>query len=155
VNDAAQVRELVASRPELATEILSHQGELLLEFAGIGNTEALRILLDLGADVRTVCPRGDGYWGIAANSLPLHVAAWRARHDTVQLLLDRGSPVNALDGQSRTPLALAVLACVDSYWTDRRSPESVRVLLEAGARLDGISLPTGYAEIDVLLEGLR
>jgi hypothetical protein len=44
-----------------------------------------------------------------------------------------------------------VKACVDSYWTDRRSPDSVRVLLEAGASDEGIELPTGYDEIDVLL----
>jgi hypothetical protein len=33
----------------------------------------------------------------------------------------------------------------------RRSPEWVRPLLEAGATLDGIELPCGYAEADELL----
>ena len=56
-----------------------------------------------------------------------------------------------LDGWGRTPLQLAVKACVDSYWTDRRSPHSVRALLEAGASKDGIAVPTGYDEIDALL----
>jgi hypothetical protein len=46
---------------------------------------------------------------------------------------------------------LAVRACVDSYWKDWRSPESVAALLAAGASTDGLNLPTGYAEIDALL----
>jgi hypothetical protein len=56
------------------------------------------------------------------------------------------------DGWGRTPLALAVKACVDSYWTYRRSPESVHALLSAGAPMDGATYPSGYAEVDLLLE---
>jgi ankyrin repeat protein len=66
-------------------------------------------------------------------------------------LIARGAPVNAIDGQGRTALQLAVKACVDSYWTELRSPESVRALLEAGSPTEGIELPTGYDEIDKLL----
>lgn len=59
--------------------------------------------------------------------------------------------MNIPDGKGRTPLMLAVRACVDSYWTDRRSPQSVAALLAAGASKDGIQLPTGYDRIDSLL----
>lgn len=48
-------------------------------------------------------------------------------------------------------LALAVRACVDSYWKDRRSPESVQALLLAGATVGGVDYPSGYAEVDSLL----
>jgi len=58
--------------------------------------------------------------------------------------------VNALDGKGRTALALAVKACVDSYWMNRRTPESIEALLAAGATLDGIEIPCGYAEVDKL-----
>jgi ankyrin repeat protein len=85
------------------------------------------------------------------DSTALHVAAWRARPEVVKELIIRGASVNAIDAQGRTALQLAVKACVDSYWTDRRSPDSVRVLLEAGASVEGIELPTGYDEVDVLL----
>jgi ankyrin repeat protein len=78
------------------------------------------------------------------------VAAWRARHATVELLIARGVPVNALDGKGRTPLALAVRACVDSYWSSRRSPASVQALLRAGAAVGGVDSPSGYAEVDEL-----
>ena len=114
-HDASQVQTLVAGEPELAQQISAQAGKLLGEFAGVGNTEGVRHLLDLGADVAAVDEEGDGYWGIAKKSTALHVAAWRARHDTVKLLLARGAPVDARDSRGRTPLMLAVQACVDSY----------------------------------------
>ena len=42
-------------------------------------------------------------------------------------------------------------ACVDSYWSGRRRPDSVAALLAAGAVTDGIELPSGYDAVDVLL----
>ena len=59
--------------------------------------------------------------------------------------------MNAADGRGRTPLALAVRACVDSYWTSRRSPESVEALLRARASVNAVRFPSGYAEVDELL----
>ena len=132
-------------------EILRGGGRILAEFAGNGNTEGVRNLLDLGVDVAALFEEGDDYFGIARNSTSLHVAAWLARHATVKLLIERGAPVETRDGSGRTPLALAVRACVDSYWTDRRSPESVEALLRAGASASGVPYPSGYAEVDELL----
>ena len=78
--------------------------------------------------------------------------SWRARPAVVKLLIERGAPANVKDAKERTPLALAVRACVDSYWTERRSPESVRALLAAGASERGVPYPSGYAEVDELLK---
>src|SRR5256885_14094469 len=80
-----------------------------------------------------------------------HVAAWKGLPQTVKLLIARGAPVHAKDGKGRTPLTLAVKACVDSYWMERRTPETVRALLEAGAFARDVSYPSGYAEVDALL----
>ena len=102
-------------------------------------------------DVNASYLEGDAYYDIARNSSALHVAAWRARPEIVKELLARGASVNAIDAQNRTALQLAVKACIDSYWTHRRSPDSVRLLLEAEASTKGIELPTGYNEIDVVL----
>lgn len=66
-------------------------------------------------------------------------------------LIARGALV-AIDARNQTALQLAVKACIDSYWTDRRSSDSVRLLLEAVASTEGIELPTGYDAIDVLLQ---
>jgi ankyrin repeat protein len=111
----------------------------------------VRNLLDLGISPTMLYREGDGYFGIARDSTALHVAAWRAWPEVVRELIARGAPVNSADAQGRTALQLAVRACVDSYWTERRSPDSVRALLEAGASAAAIDLPTGYDQIDELL----
>ena len=150
-NDAAGVRSIADGEPPLVSDVLAEGGKLLAEFAGVGNTDGVRHLLELGVDVGALFQEGDGYWGIAKNSTALHVAAWRASHATVKLLIERGAPVDMPDGKGRTPLALAVRACVDSYWTERRSPESVQALLRAGASVNGVLFPSGYPEVDDLL----
>jgi hypothetical protein len=108
-------------------------------------------LLDLGVDVKALTTHGDPYFDVAPNSTALHSAAWRAWPSTVKLLIERDAPVNALDGKARTALMLAVRACVDSYWKQRRTPESVEALLKAGATIRGVEYPSGYAEVDELL----
>lgn len=149
-NDATGVRSISAAEPALVDAIRSEAGTLLAEFAGTWNTAGVGHLLDLGADVAAPY-QGDGYFGIAPDSTALHVAAWKGVAATVRLLIARGSPVNRKDGTGGTPLALAVKACVDSYWTYRRNPESVEALLDAGASVDGVRFPSGYAEVDALL----
>ena len=149
-NDAAGVRAISGRDPHLVREVLAEGGKLLAEFAGTWNTEGVRHLLDLGVPV-TALYEGDGYFDIAQDSTALHVAAWKGVPPTVTLLIERGAPIDAKDGKGRTPLALAVKACVDSYWMYRRTPESVRALLEAGASVSGVAVPSGYAEVDELL----
>jgi hypothetical protein len=113
----------------------------------------VRSLLELGVNVGAIYHEGDVYYGIARDSTALHVAAWRARPGVVKELIARRADVNVTDGQGRTALQLAIKACVDSWWTDLRSPDSVRALLDAGASTNGIALPTGYEEVDELLKG--
>jgi ankyrin repeat protein len=148
-DDGEQVREIASREPQLVGEVLAQGSTLLAEFTGTWNTAGVRHLLDLGVPVTALYP-GDGYFDIAPDSTALHVAAWKLRADLVQLLIERGAPVNASDGRGRTPLMLAVKGCVDSYWTERRSPEPARLLLAAGASPDGVPVPSGYAELDTL-----
>ena len=154
-NDAEGIRAIAAREPGVLDEVLAEGGKLLAEFSGVGNADGVGRLLDLGVDVAARFPECDAYWDVAPGSTALHVAAWRARHSTVELLIARGAPVDALDGKGRTLLALAVRACVDSYWAARRSPESVRALLRAGAPVRGVGFPSGYAEVDELLRRAR
>jgi ankyrin repeat protein len=147
-NDDAAI---AASDPALIREVLAQGGALLAEFAANGNMEGVARLLDLGVNIAALHEQGDMYFDVAKNSTALHAAAWRAQHGTVKYLINRGAPVDALDGKGRSALALAVKACVDSYWTHRRSPESVEALLNAGASRAGVAFPSGYAEGDALL----
>ncbi|MGH7539072.1 MAG: ankyrin repeat domain-containing protein [Gemmatimonadales bacterium] len=148
--DGPRVRAMTEREPQLVRELLADGATLLSEFVGCWNTGGVRMLLDLGVPV-TASYKGDGYFDIAKDSTALHVAAWKLRGDLVKLLIERGARVDATDGKGRTPLALAVKACVDSYWTERRTPEPARLLLEAGASVDGVQYPSGYVEVDDLL----
>jgi len=150
-NDVVRVRAIAEEEPHLVRELLAEGGQLLAQFAGVGNSKGVERLLELGVGVDTLFEDGDGYFDVARNSTALHVAAWRARHATVQLLLERGASVNVVDGKGRTPLVLAVRACVDSYWKESRSAASVEMLLNAGAAVSAVDFPCGYAEVDQLL----
>jgi ankyrin repeat protein len=146
VSEVLAVSELRAIR-----ELLAEGSTLLAEFAGNGNTKGVQNLLDLGVPVDARYD-GDPYFDIAKDSTALHVAAWKAWPKTVKVLIERGANVNAQDAKGRTALMLAVKACVDSYWTNKRSPESVEALLKAGASISGVDYPCGYAEVDELLK---
>ncbi len=149
-DDSAAIRAIAEREPDLVRDVVAQGGQLLAEFAGTWNTEGVGHLLDLGVPV-TAPYAGDGYFDIAKDSTALHVAAWKGLPQTVKLLIARGAPVHAKDGKGRTPLTLAVKACVDSYWMERRTPETVRALLDAGAFARDVSYPSGYAEVDALL----
>jgi hypothetical protein len=112
----------------------------------------LDVVGDLGVSVDAEWPEGLDFFNIPPRSTPLHVAAWRARHAVVALLVERGADVQRKDSLGRTPLDIAVKACVDSWWMGRRTTESIATLLAAGADPSGIPLPTGYPEADRLLQ---
>jgi ankyrin repeat protein len=153
-DDREAILALSAGEPALVTELIAQGGTLLAQFAGAGNVAGMRNLLGLGVDVASLFAEGDPYFDIAENSTALHVACWRAWPAAVKELIARGAPVDALDAKGRTPLALAVKACVDSYWKERRSPDAVEALLRAGASPSGIEVPTGYDAVDELLINL-
>lgn len=148
--DRAQIDAIVAEQPALRDALVSYGWHLLGAFAGVGNTDGVRCLLDLGVPVDTLYP-GDAYFGTPARSTALHVAAWRANPDTMQLLIERGVPVDAKDGDGCTALQLAIRASTASYWKGRRTPEWIEPLLAAGASAEGVEIPTGYDVADDLL----
>jgi ankyrin repeat protein len=154
-DDRETIDRLAAGGSSLVAELVAQGGTLMAEFAGVGNLAGVRRLLECGVNASALYEQGDPYFGIAKKSTALHVAAWRGWPRVVEELIARGAPVDAKDGSGRTALVLAIKACVDSYWTDRRSPDSVRALLKAGTSIAGVELPTGYDEVDALLRQHR
>lgn len=147
LGDCTRACELAGS---LRRELAAFGPTMLARAAGNGNTGAVRCLLQAGVPIDAAHP-GDPYFGVWGGTTALHSAAWRAQPECVRVLLDAGANPNVKDAHDRTPLQLAVKATVDSYWKDRRTPESIAALLQAGATTEGITLPTGYDEADKLL----
>src|SRR5262249_28623148 len=146
--DEAAARVFTAGEPGLIARLQGGDSGLLADFAGAGNTDGVRLLLDLGFDLSSRTSLG------GANADPaLHAAVWRARLETVKLLGARGAPLEAPNGRGATPLSLAVRALVEqSDWTPHASPEIVAVLLDAGARVDTVHpFPSGSPAADTLL----
>jgi ankyrin repeat protein len=153
MDDTPTVRAIAEREPALVDALLAMGGELLAKFTGSANAAGIRQLLALGVSVSAPFVEGDGYFDEPAGSLAIHIAAWRAYPEVVALVIARGSPVDLPDPKGRTPLALAIRACVDSYWSYRRTPESVDALLRAGASVSGagVQFPSGYPAVDDLL----
>jgi ankyrin repeat protein len=132
--DEAAACAFTAGEPGLVARLQASDGALVADFAGAGNTDGVRLLLDLGFNLDSRTSLG------GTNADPaLHVAVWRGLLETVKLLVARGAPLEATNGGRATPLSLAVRALVEqSDWTPHASPEIVAVLLHAGARVDTV-----------------
>jgi ankyrin repeat protein len=156
LGDASQARGLAAEIFGAQAPDRAEVGRWLGRFANSGDPVSMATLLDVvlawGISVDAEWPEGLDFMNIPRRSTPLQVAAWRARHAVVALLVEHGADVHRKDPLGRTPLDLAMKACVDSWWTDRRTTESIATLLAAGADPSGLALPTGYPAADLLLQ---
>ena len=124
--DSERIRELVNADPGLLRrEIHWSEGGLLSLAVKHGHLDAVRLLLDLGADVdeRTLLQELEE--PTPSSGTPLWYAALAGRHDIARLLLDRGADPNANVYASGWPLRNAY----------QRNDEALkRLLLERGAR---------------------
>jgi ankyrin repeat protein len=106
----------------------------MVRAAETGNTEAMRIMLDLGFPPDT---RGDD------PGTPLHTAAHAGSADIARLLLGRGADVEARDDRwDSSPLVWAIIGSSERP-TGNPSPDwpaVVEILANAGASFDGITL---------------
>lgn len=126
--DQAGARELIAEDPGLVDRLTEDERGAIGLAAERGDTEAVRLMLDLGfpPDAR----RGDH------GSTALHAAAYAGSAETVRLLLARGADIEARDVTwDSTPLEWAK---VGSGLKPQTSPNpdwvaTVRILLDAGA----------------------
>ncbi len=149
--DRATAERLVRANPRLVTELDDDDKGLLAKCCWETNlnVEAVRLMLDIGFPV-DVPERNHGF-------LPLHNAAWCGDAALVELLLQRGHPVDRRDpGHNATALGYAIYSCVVA----RRHPNGdfprvVELLLAAGVPRDENQRTTGHAGIDAVLERRR
>jgi ankyrin repeat protein len=133
--DQAGARELIAENPGLVDTLTEDERGAIELAAERGDTEVVRLMLDLGF------PLGArrGHHG----STPLHAAAYSGSAETVRLLLARGADIEARDSTwDSTPLEWAK---VGSGLRPQTSPDpdwaaTVRILLDAGASTESFEL---------------
>jgi len=116
---------------------------VLGQLALLGRTDVVRALLDAGADVDA---RG---W---SNFTPLDQAAMHGRVDTVRLLVERGADLSdcAFGDEGVTPLDCAIWGASNNPAPDGDYPETVRILMAAGAPTSHTP-PTGHDWLDEAL----
>jgi ankyrin repeat protein len=133
-----EARKFAAKDPSLVARMQSRDPGMLADFAGAGNTEAVRLLLDLGFDAAAA--RVEPKW--VAGETALHVAAARGRQAVAELLIARGAPLEAKRGNGATPLRVAFL-CLEqqSEWTPNEYTLPIaEALIRAGARVEDAGL---------------
>jgi ankyrin repeat protein len=144
----AEAEAIAARNPGLVASLPAADHELVARYCWETNSnfEAVKLMLDVGFPVAHP-ERSHGY-------SPLHNAAWEGSADLVDLLIERGHPVDLVDpGYHSTPLGFAIYDCT----VEKRHPEGdfghvVQSLIEAGSPWDALEYPTGDSRIDDVLE---
>ena len=114
-NDLSTLRTLIKEHSPLAADSRGQTPVMLA--AAFGSYDALKLLIDAGADVRAVS---------ASGMTALHLCAGDLKK--VRLLVDHGADVNARTKMGRTPLLVAA-------YTNGGS-ETVKLLLSKGAHVN-------------------
>ena len=132
--DEGAARRMTADDPEIVRRVQAENDGLLVDFAGSGNTVAVKLMLDLEFDVAAA--RTKPPWSVGETAL--HAAAWRGLLPMVKLLIERGAPLEATHKSGATPLAAALRGLVEqSEWTPNEyTIQIAQTLLHAGARFD-------------------
>jgi ankyrin repeat protein len=136
--EQAVARELVAEDPGLMARLTEDERGGIELAAERGDTDAVRLMLDLGFPVDA--RRGDH------GSTPLRAAAYAGSAETARLLVARGADIEARDiTWDSTPLEWAK---VGSGLQPRTSPRpdwaaTIRILLDAGASIETFELSPG------------
>ena len=134
--DRAEAQRLLTVEADLLERLSPAELATIVLAAERGNTDAVALMLDLGFPI--------GVRGGDDGSTPLHAAAYAGSGTTVRLLLDRGADIDLRDPTwNSTPLVWAAVGSGERPGTTAADwVETVRILLDAGASLEGITLST-------------
>jgi ankyrin repeat protein len=141
IGDAGRLRTLLDEDLSLANA-WSDDGFTPLHFAAFfGHPEAARLLIERGADLEARATNRE----FAPNAAPLHSAVAAGQRVVIEVLLDAGADVNAVQHAGYTPL-LEAAQSGDS--------ELVELLLERGADPDA-QLDDGRTATDLARDSER
>ncbi len=147
IGDEALARSTVTETPNVFSEFDEDDRTLLARacWETNRNTEAVRIMLDLGFSVDTP-EHNHGY-------SPLHNAAWDGNTELVRLLIEQGHPIELKDPSfNATPLGWCIHAATEARCGSNDYAGTVKCLLDAGAAFADDAFPTGHAAIDAVLK---
>ena len=113
--------------------------ETALHYAAItGKTEAVKLLLEAGANINAKNDRGQTALHVALDIRDYGYRKYGLSKDTIELLLARGTDVNLKDKAGRTPLHLAV---------ESAGADIVKLLLDKGARFNEKDDESGFTAL--------
>jgi Ankyrin repeats (3 copies) len=127
--DRHAAERLLADHPDLMDRLADEDRAVIYQAAESRPAEALALMLDVGfsPDARRF------------GELPLHAAAYRGNTAGVRVLLEAGAQVDARDEQfESTALAFATVGSGEQAGKPGDWAGTVRLLIEAGASLDGV-----------------
>jgi ankyrin repeat protein len=143
IGDDVEVKRLLQENPKSANDRF-HDGYPALHFAvDMDYKNVVTALLKAGCDV-SIRNRSEETGGPSETAL--QSAAFWGRDDLAKLLVDSGADVNAKDDKGGTPLSEAVRL---------HNAGIVRLLLNHGAKLDGVSDENANPEIRRILDEFR
>lgn len=132
-------------RWQRAGRFQQHQAELaeaLSNACFLGRSEVVRELSRAGVDVTS---------GTGCGLDGLHWAVNRGKLATVRLLIELGAPLETVNMHGTTALGTAVWSAINEPWWGEAQIEIIKVLLDAGANIDGAGYPSGDPGIDARL----
>ena len=133
-NNSAVVKLLLAEAEKIAGKSVS-AAELLLRAAGNTDLEVVKLFLDRKIDVNSTDDMG---------RTPLFFAARFSTPEVVKELVAAGADVNICDKYGFSALMAAAEMTV--------SPETIKILVDAGARIDCVDSEHGRTALDFALE---
>ncbi len=143
--DRKGAENLLAKNPGLITSLGELDRRMIAEFAALGKTDAVILMLDLGFDINE---RGE--WAGPV----IQQAAWHGHVELVERLIERGADLELLNKYGGTALGATVFATemLQIPDADTRFIEIAEALLDAGAKLLPHLVTTGNEAMSEFLQ---
>jgi ankyrin repeat protein len=144
--DDARADAVLTIDPQLIARASGKALRLVADAARNNNVATVRAMLRRGFPVTALSQHG---------GTPLHWAAFHGNLDMLEYVLEHNPPIDARDRQfDGTPMDWLIHGSLNPWgFSTGRYGECTRLLLDAGARLDEASLPTGHEAVDQVLRG--